>query len=242
MSQELFKSKPQHPGEMLKQKLSEKRWTQAQFAIITDKSEKSISQIARGVGGISPDMAIAFAAAFGNSPQEWLKWDYTYRLSEAEQDSVAEIQMRARIHDIAPIKDMQRRGWLTRTRNPDELERELKRFFNCESLDDDVTFTVATRRPLTIPNLTPSERAWCFRGAATCGRFADIPLFRKPHENARTQTQRISSLPKRGSPSSKDFQRLWRSFRRNRASASCADRWGGFLARFRASYRGFAAL
>ena len=64
---------PQHPGEYLKEKLSERGWTYQELAAIAGKSSRSISEIARCRSGVSAEMARAFGAAFGNSAEEWLK-------------------------------------------------------------------------------------------------------------------------------------------------------------------------
>ena len=42
-------------------------------------------------------------------PEEWLKWDSQYRLSVAEAD-VSDIERRAHLYSLAPVRDMQKRG------------------------------------------------------------------------------------------------------------------------------------
>ena len=196
MAQELFDTTVQHPGEILKQKLSEKGWTQLEFAAITGKSMKAISDIARCAAGVSPDMAVAFAAAIGNTPQEWLKWDYLYRLSRAENGSVREIRQKARLHEIAPVKDMQRRGWISQTKDLSELEAELKRFFGCDSLDGDILFPVAARRSETLGQINPAERAWCFRARHLAATLQAAKFSPRRLAATERKLRRLAAYPK----------------------------------------------
>ncbi|MEM9276881.1 MAG: HigA family addiction module antitoxin [Cyanobacteria bacterium P01_F01_bin.143] len=48
-------------------------------------SRKSLSAILNGRAGISPEMAIRFAKAFGTSPESWLNQQMQYDLWQAEQ-------------------------------------------------------------------------------------------------------------------------------------------------------------
>ena len=164
MNRELFGDKHEHPGEVLKRKLSERGWTQEELATITGKSVKTINGIARGVAGITSDMALAFSAALGDTPDEWLRIDALHRLSKTESSAIPDIQKMARLHAIAPIRDMQRRGWINQVRQPEELESELMKFFECRSLDaGNLNFRAMTRRSAKLPTLTPSELTWCYR-------------------------------------------------------------------------------
>jgi len=112
--------------------------------------------------GVSPDMAVALGSAFGNDPSEWLAQDSLFRLSRVDRDS-NDVQRRARLFQIAPIRDMQRRGWIKETSDPNELEAELKAFFSTEALDQEPQLSVATRRPNQNTSINPPQRAWCFR-------------------------------------------------------------------------------
>ncbi len=151
-----------HPGKLLRQLLEEKGWTQDELATITGRRRATIADILSGKSGVSPEMAIAFSAALGNSPEDWLRWDAQYRLAVAETDAT-EVERRARLYEIAPVRDMQKREWIKSTTDPNDLEAELKSFFGSESLKDSLTFPLATKRTVELPYLNIAERAWCFR-------------------------------------------------------------------------------
>ena len=52
-------------------------------------------------------------------------WDSLHKLSTPGTD-VSSVGKMARLYDVAPVRDMQRRGWLALTADPSELEFELK--------------------------------------------------------------------------------------------------------------------
>lgn len=151
----------QHPGQLLREKMEKQGWTQEELATITGSSRQTISLIISGKSNISPEMAVAFAAAFGDSSEDWLRWDSLYRLSITDRDT-SDVSVLARCYSLAPIKDMVKRGWIPETDNAIELENSLKKFFGSDSLDD-VTLHLAPRRTAIIPDLNISEQAWCFR-------------------------------------------------------------------------------
>jgi HTH-type transcriptional regulator / antitoxin HigA len=159
----LFDTAMPHPGRVLRRMLDEKRWTQDELASITGRSRQAINELVSGRTGVTPEMATVLAAAFGNSATEWMKIDTAYRLSQTHTDDVTEVQRRARLYEIAPVRDMQRRGWIRSTKDLAELEAELKRFFCTENLDPNIAFPVNTFRPEILGHLNPAERAWCYR-------------------------------------------------------------------------------
>jgi len=192
---QLFDLQPVHPGKILREKLQERGWTQDQLSSITGYGKQAISLIANEKNGVSADMAKALAAAFGNTPEEWLSWDSQYRLSNSDAE-VGDIERRARLHSLAPIRDMQRRGWITASDDLEKLETDLKKFFSVESLDGDVMFPVATHRTAKLPYLNPAEKAWCFRARKMAG-VLPVPQFQPERLNqAEKELRKLAAYPK----------------------------------------------
>ena len=192
---QLFDLRPVHPGRILREKLQERGWTQDQLSTITGYGKQAISLIVNEKNGVTAEMAKALAAAFGNTPEEWLKWDSQHRLSNAEND-VSNIERRARLHSLAPLREMQKRGWISSTDDLERLEADLKKFFDVESLDGDITFSVATHRTVTFPYLNPAEKVWCFR-ARKMARVLPAPPFRPDALNeAEKELRKLAAYPK----------------------------------------------
>lgn len=152
---------PAHPGRRLRQLLDAKRLSQEALADIIGCRRQTISTIVNEKSGITPDMAVNLATVFGNDPTEWLKWDAEFQLSLVHDDDRATIERRAGLYELAPIRDMQKRGWIRETSDLDQLQSELEKFFGGPL--GDVSFTVAPKRSSSLDALTPAERAWCFR-------------------------------------------------------------------------------
>lgn len=75
---------PPHPGELLLEDfLRPMHMTQVDFARHIGVSFKRINEIVKGKRGITPETALLFAQAFGNSPQFWLNVQNTYDLAHA---------------------------------------------------------------------------------------------------------------------------------------------------------------
>jgi HTH-type transcriptional regulator / antitoxin HigA len=186
---------PQHPGNLLRQLLEQKGWTQDEFATITGRRRATITDILSGKSGISPEMAITFSAAFGNSPEEWLKWDSQYRLALAETDA-SEIERRARLYQMAPIRDMQKREWIKDTPDLNELETEFKSFFGRDNLEDNLTFPVAAKRTVELPSLNIAERAWCFRARQLASTIVAARFSSHRLPSCAKQLRQLAAYPK----------------------------------------------
>lgn len=179
---------------MLRELLKKRGWTQEELALVTGRSTRSINDIVRGKASITPDAAASFAAAFGNTPEEWMHADVAYRLSFVEVDT-AEIGRRAKVFASAPIREMQRRGWITETDELAQIESELRDFFGAA----ETPFSVATRRGADLANLTLEENAWIFRAR----QLASTLLITSPFSEARlpkakVELRRLAAHPKEG--------------------------------------------
>lgn len=192
----LFDDSPRSPGEHIRDLLQERGWTQDELAGITGRSRQQINRIISGEHGISPEMAVALGAAFGTSAAYWLQLDNAFRLSQVDDDA-SDVSKRARLYELAPVKEMQRRGWIKKTKSLDDLDAELCRFFGADNLDEEPQFPVAARKATPLEGLTSAQRAWCFRARelATC---VTLPKRTKsPDSKAFIQTlRRIAAYPK----------------------------------------------
>ena len=102
-------------------------------------------------------MAVRLAAALGNEPADWLRWDSAHQLSLVSTDT-DEVRALAALYSKAPVREMQKRGWIPDTTTASALRDALDEFF-C----GDEAFEVAFRRNNAMREPSPSERAWLFR-------------------------------------------------------------------------------
>jgi HTH-type transcriptional regulator/antitoxin HigA len=155
-------------GEAIKAELEKRGWTQADLAMVLGKHQPYINEFTQGRRSITPEMAVALGAAFGNSPEFWLNLDAKHRVSLIEPNT--DVERRAKIFEFAPVKDMEKRGWIRPTQSVSDLEKELCGFFNVPSLDAEPKFHANARQPLTTQGLDSSQVAWCIRA----GKLATV--------------------------------------------------------------------
>jgi HTH-type transcriptional regulator/antitoxin HigA len=183
------------PGEALREALEAKGWTQEELAMITGRSRGTILEIIAGRTGISPEMAVSLAAAFENNAAEWLNLDARFRLAQVVGDS-EEVQKRLSLFSLAPVRDMQKRGWIEETNDVDELENQLKKFFGVSSLDKPPDIPVATRRSARVQELTPQQRAWCFRAREMAAALAVRRFSQSRLQEASKEIRNLAAYPK----------------------------------------------
>lgn len=180
---------------MLRQMAEARGWGGDELADITGFARQHLSSVMSGKTGVSPDMAVALAAAFGNTPAEWLRWNAEHQLSMVSVDP-AEVEARAELYDLAPVRDMQKRGWIKETKTFEELEAELTRFYG-GSPRNGVTFPVSALKSDPLATLTPAEKAWCFRARQGAERSVHVAVFDPTRlDAAEKKLRQLAAYPK----------------------------------------------
>ncbi|MFH0812943.1 MAG: HigA family addiction module antitoxin [Pseudomonadota bacterium] len=96
------KTKPTHPGEMLREDfLPEYGLTVTKLAEVLGVSRQTMNELLRERRSISPIMALRLSRLFGNTPEFWLNAQRAVDLWEAEQSYKKEIENIQPIHAIA---------------------------------------------------------------------------------------------------------------------------------------------
>ena len=175
--------------------MEERGWTQDDLALIVGKSRQAISEIVSGKNGIGLEMATLLAAAFGNSPQDWLKIDQSYRLWMIDQDT-GEVQQMSALFAAAPVREMVKRGWIGPAKTASELRAELTTFFESDPIEQGISLPVATRRTMKLPSLTHAEIAWCFRARQLARSLLVEPFSADRLPKAKSALRRLATHPK----------------------------------------------
>lgn len=155
------------PGEILRDELEERGWTQADLAQIIGRPANVIAQIVAGKRGISPETAQELSAALDTTAELWMNLDAAFQLSRVTRDDHDAIAKRARLFEKAPIKDMIRRGWIEPSDNVEVLEHRLLKYFQIDSINDEPVLPRHAARKSTAYSqpLTPAQQAWLFRAS-----------------------------------------------------------------------------
>lgn len=153
------------PGEFISDELNARGWTQGDLAEIMGRPANLVTDIIAGRKIITPETAEGLAAAFGTSAQFWLNLDSRYRLHKHESDKQQQdvVARKARLYKLGPIKDMTRRGWITKTTSIDVLEKQMLGFFGLPTLDEEPDLESVARKSTPYSGNTPPQKAWLRR-------------------------------------------------------------------------------
>ncbi|MCJ7578114.1 MAG: HigA family addiction module antitoxin [candidate division Zixibacteria bacterium] len=151
-----------HPGEYIREEAEERGWSPSDLADILGYERNVISDVLTGRRSVSPEMAKALGDAFGTGAQVWLNLQAAYRLAtSAEKDDA--VARRAKLYEKAPIREMQRRGWIEESSNVEILEAQVCQFFDIKKLVDKIPFEHAARKSTDYTEISPPQLAWLIR-------------------------------------------------------------------------------
>lgn len=81
-----------HPGDILQEMLDERGVSQMQLAAHLSTDTARINEICRRRRGISAQMALMLAKAFGTSPDLWLNLQKNWELSQVDATAAAHVR------------------------------------------------------------------------------------------------------------------------------------------------------
>jgi addiction module HigA family antidote len=122
-----------HPGETLAEKLEEMRMSIKEFALRSEKPEKTVIAIINGDSSITPDMAMAFENVLRIPAHFWVNKQRLYdefKAREKRNDLLKESQSWMKKF---PVNDMVKKGWLPEVKTPEEKTGALLAFFSFSS-------------------------------------------------------------------------------------------------------------
>jgi HTH-type transcriptional regulator/antitoxin HigA len=126
-----------------------------------------VNQIITGTKAITPQTAQGIAAAFGTTAELWLNLESAYRLEKERTDQDA-VSRRAKLYEIAPVKEMISRRWIQDSDNINILESTVAEFFA-------EPFEAAARKSTSYETTTPAQRAWMYQ-ARYMARKLTVPV------------------------------------------------------------------
>ncbi|NLG45850.1 HigA family addiction module antitoxin [Gordonia sp. (in: high G+C Gram-positive bacteria)] len=182
-------------GEHLADELDARELTHAEFATILGRPAQFVSEIISGKKEITRESAAQIGAALGTSAEIWLNLQNSYLLWQQSQDaesqqSLAEIQLRAKMHELAPVALLVQRGFMT-PNDVNQQAREVMDLFEISSIDEAPRFQFAARRSNTAERTTGLQQAWaaCVRSVAK-----KLPVARFNHEALQHLAGNLSRL------------------------------------------------
>ncbi|MBD0369431.1 MAG: helix-turn-helix domain-containing protein [Pyrinomonadaceae bacterium] len=163
------------PSKYIKEALEGRGWNQTDLALILGRGAKFVSDLVTDKKRVDPEIAQELAVVFNTTPQYWLELENTFRLAQTDYVDEA-IEKRTKLLTNYPIKEMQKRGWISQTEKLEELEPELKKFFEKDDLEKDVELRVSYKRTGKEANANAAEKAWLYR-AKHLARMLPVAVF-----------------------------------------------------------------
>ena len=151
----------------IKDELHARGWTQSDLAYVMGRKTNEIRSLMVGRRQLSPELAQELGVVLGNGAEYWLGLDSAYRLSQTDYVDQAVI-LRSELFSF-PIKEMQKRRWIAETRDAEELQQELDRFFGDGTLGKplsasyELALGVSFKRTIKESSLNNAEKAWLAR-------------------------------------------------------------------------------
>lgn len=155
-------NKSKSPGEYIREELRKKGWTQDEFAAIIGRPQSRINEIINGKHNLTPEIAVELSEALGGAAELWLAREAAYRLSLMSFES-PDVKLRSRLYELAPVKEMQKRGWIQETKSTYDLQASLMRFYGLSNIFDSPVVSGVMRKTDPETELTASQKAWVFR-------------------------------------------------------------------------------
>jgi len=125
------------PGYFIREQMEYRNWSQEDLSEVMSITPKHLNKILQDKQAITLDMAKILAEVFETSPQYWLNLDANYRLwldpEKSEKENQAEIK--SKIYERMPIRDMIHKNWIPNFSNFEELLQNVLTFWSVQKLD-----------------------------------------------------------------------------------------------------------
>ena len=118
-----------HPGEFLYERLDELGMSQKEFAVRTNKPEKTIVAVIKGRSSITSEMAVVFEQVLKTPAFMWLNLQREYDEFVARENYKLAMNESIAWAKLFPIKEMVDKGWIAVKDNWNEKTNELLSFF-----------------------------------------------------------------------------------------------------------------
>ena len=188
-------STPKMPGEYILQEMKNRGWGQADLANIIGRQVSAVNDLIQGKRAISPEIAVALSKAFNNPKDLWIHREAAYRISLVENEC-DETERRAALYSFAPIKEMQRRGWINPlAESSAELEHELLIFMGTNSLDDTPRISAAARKAFPMAEFSSAQRAWLLQATRMASVLTVRPFSQSSLETAFGKLKKLMVKP-----------------------------------------------
>ena len=156
-------TQPQPPGDYLRELLEERHWTGTDLATVLGWAQSDVSNLLLRKKRLTPEIAVQLAAVFPQTTtQEWIDRESRFLISQSK-DNHRDLNRRSQIFNNFPALEMMKRGWIEKTEDLNELEKQICDFFEIGSLDETPTMPHAAKKTGTYLEVSKKQIAWLRR-------------------------------------------------------------------------------
>lgn len=164
------------PGEVIREELDARSWSQVELADIMGRPPRVVSEIISGKRGITPETAKGLGAAFGTGATFWMNLEGSYQLSRTVHDDES-VQRRAKLYAKAPVNEMIKRGWIRPSENVAVLESQVCGFLEIQDIENSPWHAHAAYRGKSDSELSlAAQWAWFYR-ARQIAKSISVPTY-----------------------------------------------------------------
>ena len=155
------------PGEILRDELDARHWTYVEFAEILGRPVQAVSEILNDRKEITTETALEIGRALGTGPELWLNLQTNYRLRYAAMnpERLSDVERRARLRSLVPLREVIKRGWLPDSKDLGLLEAAACEFLGMPTIENRPALKAAARRTGHSGDFSPPQNAWLARVA-----------------------------------------------------------------------------
>jgi len=174
-----------HPGETLAEKLEEIGMGPKEFAVRTNKPEKTIHAVLNGTSSITPEMAVLFEQVLKIPAHFWLNRQLSYDEWKAREELKVKLEAANNWAKEFPYTDMVKNGWISAQSTLAHKTSELVAFFNVsnqqawEEIYYNQQLKVAFRISLAHTKEPHALSAWLRKGELQAAELSSPPYNEK---------------------------------------------------------------
>lgn len=181
------------PGEVIKELIDERGWSQSDVAYMLGVTAGTINQLVNSKRPITAEMAKLLGVAFEQPAERFMELQGRWSLAHAPEPDVG-VRERIEAQGRFPLREMARRGWIDDLDKGGSPSASLCRFFKVNSIDDIPELPHAARKT-TVPRAEGLQLAWLYRVRAIAREMQTPPYSKRKLENAVAQMAQMREAP-----------------------------------------------
>ena len=149
------------PGKAVKALMDARGWSQTDLAYVLGVTAATINQVIKSKRPITAEMARLMAVAFDIPDSELAELQARWNVKNAPEPDAA-VRARAKVQSNYPLRAMIKRGWIGDPNEGADLDNELCRFFQVNSLEQAPHLEHSAKKT-SYDEAPGAQLAWLFR-------------------------------------------------------------------------------